>query len=112
MHHVAQRRDLCFPLEPFDSLLVVAVPPVLSSGPPPVPFHMHLSQKQSLHVSGTASNDIMSPDQTQTLGTTPDQFGVPKPKTKMQLRCDRCGHALDSNCLQSGHEEKCIAGPR
>ena len=47
MCHVAQRRDLCFPLEPLDSLLVVAVPLVPRSGPPPVPFHMQPSQKQS-----------------------------------------------------------------
>jgi len=29
MCHVAQGGDLCFPLEPLDSLLVVAVPPVM-----------------------------------------------------------------------------------
>ena len=108
MHHVALGGDLHFPLEPLDSLLMVAVPPVLSSGPPPVPFHTHPSWKQSPYISGTASNDVMSLDQTQTLGTTPDQTGVPKPKTKTQLwhDCHRC--ALDSNCPQSGHKEEHI----
>jgi len=111
MHRVAQGGDLCFPLEPLDSLLTVAVPPVPSSGPPLVPFHTHSSQKQSPHMSGTASDDVMSLDQFQTLGTTPDQTGVPKPKTKMQLwhDCRRC--ALDSNCPWSGHEEERITGP-
>jgi len=110
--HVALGGDLRFPLESLDSLLTVAVPPVPSSGPPPVLFHMHLSRKQSPHMSGTASDDVMSLDQTQTLGTTPDQTGVPKPKTKMQLRCDCHRCALDSNCPWSGHEEECIARPR
>jgi len=109
--HVAQGGDLCFPLEPLDSLLSVAMPPVLSSGPSPVQFHMHPSQKQSTHVGGTASNDVMSLDWTQTLGTALDQSGVPKPRTKTQLWCDHHWCALDSNCLQSGHEEECIAGP-
>ena len=112
MRHVAQRGDLRFPLKPLDSLLMVAVPLVPSSGPPPVPFHMHPSQKQSPHMSGTASNDIMSLDQSQTLDTTPDQTGVPKPKTKMQLQHDHCRCALDSNCPWSGHEEEHIAGPQ
>ena len=111
MCHVAQGGDLCFPLEPLNSLLVMAVPPVLSSGPPPVPFYMHLSWKQSLHVSGTASDDVMSPDRTQTLGTAPDQSGVPKPKTKTQLRHDHHWRTLDSNCPWSRHEEERIAGP-
>ena len=111
MHHVALGGDLCFPLEPLDLLLTVAVPPVLSLGPPPVPFHMHPSQKQSSHVSGTASNDVMSLDQTQTLGTTPDQTGVLKPKTKTQLQRDHRRRAFDSNCPWSGHEEECIARP-
>jgi len=98
MCHVAQRRDLCFPLEPLDSLLVVAVPPVPRSGPLPVPFYMHPSRTQSPHVSETASDDVMSLDQLQTLGTAPDQSGAPKPKTKMQLwhDCHQC--ALDSSC--------------
>jgi len=112
MCHVAQSRDLYFPLEPLDSLLTVAVPPVPSSGPPLVLFHTYLSQKQSPHVSGTASDDIMSLDQTQTLGTIPDQTGVSKPKTKMQLRCDHHWHALDSNCPWSRYKEECIARPQ
>jgi len=98
MRCVAQGGDLHFPLEPLDSLLMVAVPPVPSLGPPPVPFYMHPSRKQSPHVSGTASDDIMSLDQSQTLGTTLDQTGVPKPKTKMQLQRDYHRRALDSNC--------------
>jgi len=63
-------------------------------------------------MSGTASDDVMSLDWSQTLGTTPDQTGVPKPKTKMQLWHDRHRCALDSNCPWSGHEEECIAGPQ
>jgi len=47
IHYIAQGGDLCFSLEPLDSLLVVAVPPVPSSGPPLVPFHTYLSWKQS-----------------------------------------------------------------
>jgi len=109
MRHVAQRRDLHFPLEPLDSLLAVAVLLVLRSDPPPFLFHMHPSWKQSSHVSGTACDDIMSLDQIQTLGTAPDQSGTPKPKTKTQLRCDYRQCTLDSNCPWSGHEEECIA---
>jgi len=112
MCRVALGGDLHFPLEPLDSLLMVAVPLVPSSGPPPAPFHMHPSWKQSPHVSGTASDDVMSLDWTQTLGTTPDQTGVPKSKTKTQLQHDHHRHALDSNCPWSGHEEECIAGPQ
>jgi len=72
--------------------------PAPSLGPPPVPFYTHPSQKQSPHVSGTASNSVMSPDQTQTLGIAPDQSDVPKPKTKMQLQHNHRWRALDSNC--------------
>ena len=90
---------------------MMAVPLVLSLGPPLVPFDMHPSWKQSPHVSGTASNDVMSLDRTKTLGTTPDQTGVPKPKTKAQLQHDHRRCALDSNCPWSGHEEEHIAGP-
>jgi len=111
MCHVAQEEDLCFPLEPLDSLLAVAVPLVPRSGPPPVLFHTYPSQKQSSHVSGTASDDVMSLDQIQTLGTAPDKSGAPKPKTKTQLQRDRHQHALDSNCPWSGHEEERIARP-
>ena len=107
MHYVAQEGDLCFPLEPLDSLL--AVVPRLD--PPPVLFHTHLSWKQSPHVSGTASNDVMSLDWMQTLGTALDQSDAPKSKTKMQLRHDHRRHALDSNCPWSGHKEKRITGP-
>ena len=112
MRHVVLGGDLCFPLEALDSLLTVAVPWVPSSGPPPVLLHIHPSWKQSPHMSGTASNDVMSLDQTQTLGTTLDQTGVPKPKTKTQLWCDHHRHALDSNCPWSGHEEERIARPQ
>ena len=108
---IAQGGDLHFPLEPLDSLLAVAVPLVLRSGPPPVLFYMHLSQKQSPHMSGIASNDIMSPDWIQTLGTALDQSGAPKPKTKTQLQHDRRWHTLDTNCPWSRHKEECIAGP-
>jgi len=111
MRHIALEGDLCFSLEPLDSLLTVAVPPVPSSGPPLVLFHTHPSWKQSSHMSGTASDDVMSLDWTQTLGTTPDQTGVPKPKTKTQLRCDCHRCTLDSNCPWSGHEEERIARP-
>jgi len=97
MHRVAQGGDLHFPLEPLDSLLAVAVPPVPRSGPPPVLFYMHPSQKQSPHVSGTASDDVMSLDRMQTLGTLLDQSDAPKPETEMQLRHDCCWRALDSN---------------
>jgi len=111
MRRVALGGDLRFPLEPLDSLLTVAVPLVLSSGPPPVLFYTHLSWKQSPYMSGTASDDVMSLDWIQTLGTTPDQTGVPKSKTKTQLWCDCHRHTLDSNCSWSGHKEECIAGP-
>jgi len=98
MHRVAQGEDLHFPLESLDSLLAVAVPPAPRSGPPPVPFYMHPSRKQSPHMSGTASDDVMSLDQIQTLGTAPDQSGAPKPKTQTQLWRDRHWRALDSIC--------------
>jgi len=71
---VVHEGDLCFPLEPLDSLLIVAVSPVLRLGPPPVPFYIHPSRKQSPHMSGTASDDVMSLDRIQTLGTAPDQW--------------------------------------
>ena len=112
MCRVAQGGDLRFPLEPLDSLLVVAVPLAPSSDPLLVLFHTHPSWKQSSHVSGTASDDVMSPDWAQTLDTTPDQSGVPKPKTKMQLQCDRHWCALDSNCPQRGHKEEHITRPQ
>ena len=108
---VALEEDLRFPLEPLDSLLTVAVPPVPSSGPPPVPFHTYPSWKQFLHMSGTTSDDVMSLDRSQTLGTTLDQTGVPKPKSKMQLWHDHHRRTLDSNCPWSGHEEEHITGP-
>ena len=63
-------------------------------------------------MSGTASNDVISLDWTQTPGTTLDQSSVPKPKTKVQLWRDRRRRALDSNCPWSGHEEEHIAGPQ
>jgi hypothetical protein len=98
MRRVAYGGDICFPLDPNDSLSVPeAVPLAPRSGPPPVPFHSRPPQMQSPHVSGKASDDVTSLDRTQTLGTTPDQMsGVPKPKTKSQLRRDRRRRVLDT----------------
>ena len=95
---VTQGGDPRFPLDPIDSPLnPVAVPSAPSPGPPVVPFHLRPSRLLSPHVSGIASNDVMSLDWTQTLGTTPDQpAGIQKPKTKTQLRHDHRRCTLDT----------------